>query len=182
VAAEAIAAGADIINDVTGGAADSEILPLAAKLQKTIILMHMRGSPKTMAKLTDYPDGVIAGVGQELVERVNAAKEAGIPPWRIVLDIGIGFAKTQSQNLELLRRFDELRDYPGLQGLPWLVGASRKGFIGNITGVQKADQRTWGTAATVTASIRAGVDIVRVHDVAEMSQVVKMADAIYRVP
>jgi 2-amino-4-hydroxy-6-hydroxymethyldihydropteridine diphosphokinase/dihydropteroate synthase len=181
VADEAIAAGADIINDVTGGVADSEILPLAAKLQKTIILMHMRGSPQIMTKLTDYPDGVIAGVGQELVERVNAAKEAGIPPWRIVLDTGIGFAKTQSQNLELLRRFDELRDYPGLQGLPWLVGTSRKGFIGNITGVQKADQRTWGTAATVTASIRAGADIVRVHDVAEMSQVVKMADAIYRV-
>jgi 2-amino-4-hydroxy-6-hydroxymethyldihydropteridine diphosphokinase / dihydropteroate synthase len=181
VAEEAIAAGADIINDVTGGEADPLMLATAAKLQKTIILMHMRGTPKTMTKLTDYPGGVINGVGKELFQRVEAAKAAGILPWRIILDPGIGFAKTQEQNLELLRRLDELRLYKDLEGFPWLVGTSRKGFIGKITEVKNARDRAWGTAAAVTASIKGGADIVRVHDVAEMAQVAKMATAIFRV-
>lgn len=97
-----------------------------------------------------------------------------------MLDPGIGFAKTQAQNLELLRRFSELRDWDGLRGLPWLVGASRKGFIGSITGVKEAGKRVFGTAACVTAAVHGGADVVRVHDVAEMGQLVKMADAIYR--
>lgn len=181
VAEEAIAAGADIINDITAGEGDPQMLATAARLQKTIILMHMRGTPKTMTKLTRYPDGVVNGVGQELLQRVKAAKAAGILPWRIILDPGIGFAKTQEQNLELLRRHDELRMYKDLEGFPWLVGTSRKGFIGKITKVQNAHERVWGTAAAVTASIKGGADIVRVHDVAEMAQVAKMADAIFRV-
>ena len=181
VAEEAVAAGADIINDVTAGELDPLMLPTVAKLQKTIILMHMRGTPQTMTKLTQYPDGIINGVGRELSNRVEAAKAAGISPWRIILDPGIGFAKTQDQNLELLRRLGELRLYKGLEGFAWLVGTSRKGFIGKITGVQKADERAWGTAAAVTAGVMGGVEIVRVHDVAEMAQVAKMADAIFRV-
>ena len=180
VAEEAIAAGADIINDVTAGEADPLMLATAARLQKTIILMHMRGTPQTMNKLSQYPDGVIGGVGRELSKRVKAAEAAGVRPWRIVLDPGLGFAKTQDQNLELLRRLNELRMYEGVEGFPWLVGTSRKSFIGKITGVQKADKRAWGTAAAVTASIMGGADIVRVHDVAEMAQVAKMADAIFR--
>lgn len=143
--------------------------------------MHMRGTPRTMNKMAHYPNGVVEDVGRELLERVKAAKAAGIHPWRIILDPGIGFAKNQEQNLELLRRLGELRAYPGLQGMPWLVGTSRKGFIGKITGMQKADERLLGTAAAVTASIAGGADIVRVHDVPEMAQVVKMADAMYRV-
>ena len=143
--------------------------------------MHMRGTPDTMNTLTSYPSGIIAGVGRELVARVRAAEEAGIRRWRIILDPGIGFAKTQAQNLELLRRLDELREYEGLQGLPWLVGTSRKGFIGKITGVKEARERGWGTAAAVTAAVKGGADVVRVHDVEEMNQVVKMADAIWRV-
>lgn len=181
VATAAILAGANIVNDVSAGQMDSEMLPAIAKLGCTIILMHMRGTPETMTTLTSYPDGVIKGVATELIERIAVAEKAGIRRWRIMLDPGIGFAKTESQNLELLRRFDELRDFEGLRGFPWVVGTSRKGFIGRITGVQEASERVWGTAGAVTAAVRGGVDVVRVHDVREMGQVVKMADAIWRV-
>ncbi|KZM28256.1 2-amino-4-hydroxy-6-hydroxymethyldihydropteridine diphosphokinase [Ascochyta rabiei] len=181
VAEESIRAGAHIINDVSAGLMDDNMLPIMGKLGCTVCLMHMRGTPKTMSKLTSYPEGVIEGVGRELLERVRAAEAAGVRRWRIILDPGIGFAKTQKQNLELLRRLDELTKYPGLEGFPWLVGTSRKAFIGKVTGVQEAKNRTWGTAAAVTAAIKGGSDIVRVHDVAEMVQVAKMADAIWRV-
>ena len=181
VAAEAVKAGADIINDVSAGQLDPEMLPTIARLGCTCILMHMRGTPETMNTLTSYPNGVINGVGSELLDRVRDAEKAGIRRWRIILDPGIGFAKTQAQNLELLRRFSELRDFEGLRGLPWVVGASRKGFIGKITGVQDAKERKWGTATTVAAAIQGGADIVRVHDVREMGEVVAMADAIWRV-
>ena len=181
VAASAIAAGADIINDVSAGNLDPEMLSTVARLGKSIVLMHMRGDPHTMTKMTSYPNGVIESVAAELGERVQAAQAAGIPSWRIILDPGIGFAKNMSQNLELLRNTGILRtDYPLFTGLPWLVGTSRKGFIGKITETVDASDRLMGTAAAVTASITGGADIVRVHDVAEMAQVVKMADAIYR--
>ena len=181
VAAEAIAAGADIINDVSAGQLDPDMLPTIAKLGCTCILMHMRGTPETMNTLTSYPDGIIHGVATELLSRVRAAEKAGVRRWRIMLDPGIGFAKTQSQNLELLRRFSELRDFEGLKGFPWVVGASRKGFIGKVTGVEEAKERKWGTATTVAAAIQGGADVVRVHDVREMGEVVAMADAIWRV-
>lgn len=186
VAREAILAGADIINDVSAGLLDERMLPTVASLGKTIVLMHMRGDPHTMTKLTDYPEGVIKGVSQELGERVEAALAAGIPPWRIILDPGLGFAKNQQQNLELLRRLRELREHPAasvpLKNFPWLMGPSRKGFIGKITGVNEASDRSYGTAVAVTASIEGGAEIVRIHDVREMVQVTKMADAIYRQP
>ena len=181
VATAAITAGANIINDVSAGQMDPEMLPTIARLGCTCILMHMRGTPETMNSRTDYPDGIMAGVGSELVARVREAEEAGIRRWRIILDPGIGFAKTQAQNLELLRRFSELRDFEGLKGFPWVVGASRKSFIGRITGVEDAKERKWGTAAAITAAVQGGADVVRVHDVEEMGQVVKMADAIWRV-
>lgn len=180
VAEEAVAAGADVINDVSGGTLDPMMLPTVARLQKTIILMHMRGTPKTMTKLTNYPDGVIEGVGEELLDRVRAAEDAGIRRWRIILDPGIGFAKTQAQNLTLLRDMNQLVNYEGLESFPWLVGTSRKGFVGKITGVEKASDRVWGSAAAITASVKGGADIVRVHDVKEMHQVVLMADALFR--
>lgn len=181
VAQAAIAAGADIVNDVSAGILDAEMLPTVAKLHKTIILMHMRGDPSTMNSMTSYPEGIIRGVGKELLDRVAAAEAAGVARWRMILDPGIGFAKTEAHNLELLRKSEDLRSFPGLHGIPWLIGPSRKGFIGKITGVKEASRRVWGTAAAVTASVRAGADIVRVHDVAEMRHVVQMADAIYRV-
>ncbi|MCJ1478201.1 trifunctional dihydropteroate synthetase [Lambiella insularis] len=181
VAAAAIAAGADIINDVSAGTMDPAMLPTAAKLGCTVVLMHMRGTPGTMNSLTTYPNGLITTVASELLTRVRAAEEAGIFRWRIMLDPGIGFAKKEAQNLEVLRGLGELRQWEGLQAFPWVVGASRKAFIGRITGVKEAGQRGWGTAGTVAAAVQGGADVVRVHDVAEMSQVVKISDAIWRV-
>jgi 2-amino-4-hydroxy-6-hydroxymethyldihydropteridine diphosphokinase/dihydropteroate synthase len=180
VAEVAIDAGAHIINDVSAGLMDKNMLPTAAKLGCTICLMHMRGTPETMNYMADYPGGIIETVGQELLERVHAAEDVGIRRWRIILDPGIGFAKTQDHNLELLRRFDELRAYPGLENFPWLVGTSRKAFIGRITGVELAKERVWGTAASIAAAVQGGADVVRVHDVKEMAHVAKMADAIWR--
>lgn len=182
VAAAAVRAGAHMVNDVSGGALDPAMLPAVAALGCTVCLMHMRGTPATMARLTDYgPDGVVAGVGRELRARVAAAERAGVRRWRILLDPGIGFAKTQAQNLELLRRLGELRELDGLRGIPWLVGASRKAFVGRITGVAEPRERVWGTAAAVAAAVQGGADVVRVHDVEEMGLVVRMADAIWRV-
>jgi 2-amino-4-hydroxy-6-hydroxymethyldihydropteridine diphosphokinase / dihydropteroate synthase len=173
--------GIDIINDVSAGQMDPNMLPTMARLGKTIILMHMRGTPENMNSRTDYPEGLIPTIAKELLERIAAAEAAGIYRWRIILDPGIGFAKTSEQNLEVLRRFDELRDWPGLRGLPWLVGSSRKNFVGKITGIKEASERVWGTAATIAAAVQGGADIVRVHDIKEMAQVAKMSDAIWRV-
>ncbi|OKO95533.1 Folic acid synthesis protein fol1 [Penicillium subrubescens] len=177
----ACAAGADIINDISAGLLDPEMLPTAARIGKSIILMHMRGTPQTMTKLTEYPGGVIPEVATELRGRIAAAEEAGIRRWRIILDPGLGFAKNQPHDLEILRDLDRLRQVEGLECFPWLMGPSRKRFVGHITGVKTPKERVWGTAATVSASVAGGADIVRVHDVHEMWQVTKVADAIYRV-
>lgn len=184
VAEAAVRAGADIINDISAGLMDPDMLPTVARLRKSVILMHTRGTPQTMSGMTGYDaqGDVISGVGQELSARVQAAEAAGIRRWRIILDAGIGFAKTSQQNLMLLRHASVLRQglHHEFSDIPWLVGASRKGFIGKITGVKEPADRIWGTAAAVTASIQGGADIVRVHDAEEMTQVAKMADAIYR--
>ncbi|KOS17774.1 Folic acid synthesis protein fol1 [Escovopsis weberi] len=180
VAAKAIASGADLVNDVSAGALDSDMLPTVARLGKTICLMHMRGSPQNMAELTDYPDGLLPTVATELLARVAAAEAAGIRRWRILLDPGIGFAKTQAQNLEILRHLQVLRTWPGLDNFPWLVGSSRKSFIGRVTSVKNPTDRKWGTAATVAAAVQGGADVIRVHDVPEMATVATMSDAIWR--
>lgn len=182
VARAAVEAGAHIVNDVSGGTLDATMLHTVAELGCTVVLMHMRGDPDTMtsAENTSYPNGLVETVGRELAARVREAEEAGIRRWRIVLDPGIGFAKTAQQNLELLKRLAELREVEELRGLPWLVGSSRKGFIGKITGVKAAHERQFGTATTVAAAVQGGAEVVRVHDVAEMRQVVAMADAIWR--
>lgn len=184
VAEAAVNAGAHIINDISAGMLDPEMLPTIARLGCTYIMMHMRGTPHTMQneENTWYPRGVVETVASELRERLDAARAAGIRRWRIILDPGIGFAKTTEQNLELLRSMPRLTTGFGMKYLPWLVGTSRKGFIGKVTGVDKASERGAGTAATVTAAVAGGAGIVRVHDVEEMARVVKMADAIYRVP
>ncbi|EGX92659.1 folic acid synthesis protein [Cordyceps militaris CM01] len=183
VAAQAIALGADIINDVSAGALDADMLPTVGRLGATICLMHMRGTPRTMAQLTDYfsEGGVVPAVATALLARVAAAEAAGIRRWRIMLDPGLGFAKTTTHNLTLLRRLDELRAWPGLEGLPWLVGASRKAFVGQATGVADPAGRTWGTAAAVAAAVQGGADVLRVHDVEQMAAVAAMSDAIWRV-
>jgi len=183
VAEAAVAAGADIINDVSAGGMDAGMLAAMARLGTTVCLMHMRGTPATMSSLTDYGTDdadLVPAVARELLARVAAAEAAGVRRWRIVLDPGLGFAKIGWQNIRLLRHLEELRAWPGLGGFPWLVGSSRKSFVGKITGVPRPAERIWGTAATVTAAVQAGADVVRVHDVKEMAQVVAMADAIWR--
>lgn len=182
VAEAAINAGAHIINDISAGLLDEEMLPTIARLGCTYVMMHMRGTPATMMSEENcaYPDGLIFTVANELFERTRAAQAAGIRRWRIILDPGIGFSKTADQNVELLKNFGKLKHNKSLGNFPWLIGSSRKSFIGKITGVEDPKERGWGTAATVTAAIQGGADIVRVHDAAEMSAVVKMADAIHR--
>ena len=205
VARAALDAGADLVNDVSAGTLDPALLPLVAARGCSVVLTHMRGTPQTMTRLTDYSQPLGAGarsgdaepasndgapsedggdlvrtVAAELRARVDAAEAAGVPRWRIVLDPGLGFAKTARQSIELLRRLGELREAPGLRGLPWLVGASRKGFVGRATGMKEPRERGWGTAAAVAAAVQGGADVVRVHDVREMKAVVDMADAIWR--
>lgn len=183
VAEAAINAGAHIINDISAGMLDEDMLPTIARLGCTYVMMHMRGTPSTMMSEENctYPYGPISSIIRELATRVNAAQLAGIRRWRIVLDPGIGFSKNADQNLQILRKVKELKQSSLLSNFAWLVGSSRKSFIGKVTGVEEPKNRGWGTAATVTAAIEGGADIVRVHDAAEMSAVVKMADAMYRV-
>jgi len=176
----------DIINDISAGRLDHpKMLSTVAHFKKTIVLMHMRGDPQTMTKLTDYgQQGVVKMVARKLAGHVKQALTAGIPPWRIILDPGIGFAKDQQQNLELLRTGTDgiATEWPReLARHPWLVGTSRKGFIRRITESPSPGERVWGTAACVTAAVAGGARIVRVHDVEEMSKVARMADALYRV-
>ncbi|MEG3848593.1 dihydropteroate synthase [Microcoleus sp. herbarium19] len=175
VASAAVAAGADIINDISGATFDSKMLSTAAKLAVPIILMHIRGTPQTMQKLTDYRD-LIGEIGEFLESRIAAAVAAGIDKSQIVIDPGIGFAKTYSQNLEILRDLPKFR----FLNCPILVGVSRKSFIGQILNRPEAKERVWGTAAACTGAIANSADILRVHDVKEMHDVCQVADAIFR--
>lgn len=182
VAETAIKAGAHVINDISAGKLDPDMLSTVAKLGCTYVMMHMRGTPATMMSEENctYSEGLIKTIENELFERVEAAQEAGVRRWRIILDPGIGFSKTAEHNVELLRKFSQLKNCSRLRNFAWLVGSSRKSFIGKLTGVEDPKARGWGTAATVTAAIQGGADIVRVHDAREMNAVVKMADAMYR--
>ena len=175
VASSAVAAGADIINDISGATFDPEMLSTVAKLAVPIVLMHLRGTPQTMQKLTDYRD-LIGEIGEFLESRIAAAVAAGIDKSQIVIDPGIGFAKTYSQNLEILRELPKFRSL----NCPILVGVSRKSFIGQILNQPLAKQRVWGTAAACTGAIANSADILRVHDVREMHDVCQVADAIFR--
>jgi dihydropteroate synthase len=175
VAEAAIAAGADIINDVSGGRMEPEILTVAAEQQVPVILMHMRGTPQTMQRLTDYND-LIGEILQVLTEQVEAAIARGIPRHRIAVDPGIGFAKRYEHNLEILRRTAEFRRL----GCPVLIGPSRKSFIGHILNQPDPKQRVWGTAAACCAAIAGRADLLRVHDVREMRDVCRVADALWR--
>ena len=199
VAREAIQAGADIINDISAGQLDPEMFSVATDLGVPIILNHTRGTPETMNSLADYKveynseedgpaepikdnseEAVIEVVGQELEARVEDAIAAGLRRWQIILDPGLGFAKKLPHNMAIIRNLSKLRNRQGLKGFSWLLGPSRKRFIGTITGKDVPSDRVLGTAAAVTALIQGGADIVRVHDVAEMADAVKMADSIYR--
>lgn len=175
VAQAAIAAGADIVNDISGATYDADMLPTVAALGVPLVLMHLRGNPQTMQQLTDYDD-VIGDILTVLQSRLEAAIACGIDRTRLVIDPGIGFAKTYSQNLEILRRLPELR----VLGCPLLVGVSRKSFIGHLLNQPDPQKRVWGTAAACCAAIVGGADLLRVHDVRELKEVCRVADAVFR--
>ncbi|MDJ0556855.1 MAG: dihydropteroate synthase [Microcoleaceae cyanobacterium MO_207.B10] len=175
VAQKAVELGADIINDISGATYDSEMLSVVATLQVPIILMHIRGTPQTMQKLTDYQD-LIGEIYQFLESRIEAAIAAGIDRSKIMIDPGIGFAKNYEQNLEIMRNLSKFKSL----NCPILVGLSRKSFIGQILNQPDPKQRVWGTAGACVAAIAQSVDILRVHDVKEMSEVCRVADTILR--
>jgi dihydropteroate synthase len=173
VAEAAAGVGAEIINDISALRCDSDLAKVARRHRLPIILMHMRGAPRTMQR-GPFARNVVRDVTRGLREALARAKRAGIAKSQIILDPGIGFGKSYAQNFELLARLPELARL----GCPLLVGTSRKAFIGHALGGVAAEQRVWGTAATVAASILGGAHIIRVHDVAEIAQVAKIADAI----
>ena len=175
VAAAAIAAGADLVNDVSGGTYDPAMLPTVARLGVPIVLMHLRGNSQTMQQLTTYTD-LIGEIYQVLEQRVEAAVAAGVARELIAIDPGIGFAKTAAQNIEILRQLSRFRSL----GCPLLVGPSRKQFIGYVLDQPQPQDRIWGTAAACCAAISGGADLIRIHDGAPMWQVCRMADAIWR--
>jgi dihydropteroate synthase len=175
VAAAALSAGVSIINDISSGRDDPAMLRLAADRVLPIILMHMQGEPGTMQVNPHYQD-VMEEVKSFFTERIKAANSAGIATDRVLLDPGIGFGKNLDHNLTLIRR---MKDFTAL-GRPLVIGTSRKGFIGTISGEPQPNQRLWGTAATVAWSIANGADIVRVHDVEPMLKVVRVIRAIQK--
>ncbi|HEX5609139.1 MAG TPA: dihydropteroate synthase [Solirubrobacterales bacterium] len=172
VAAAALDAGAAIVNDVTALRGDPGMAALCAERGATVVLMHMLGDPRTMQRDPTYDD-VVAEVGAFLAERLQAAVAAGIAEEKIWLDPGIGFGKTAEHNLELLRRLPELRRL----GRPLVVGTSRKSFIGRLDG-SPAGERLGGTIASSVLAAAEGAAVLRVHDVAEVAQAMKMATAV----
>jgi len=177
VAELAIRAGAKLVNDVSGLRSDPRIAEVAARHRVPLILMHMRGEPRTM-QAAGFARDVMKDVNRGLRESVRVARKAGVGKSQIILDPGIGFGKSFAQNYELLQKFSRLAKL----GYPLLVGTSRKGFLGATLARDgkpaSPEERIWGTAATVTASILNGAHIVRVHDVAEMVQVARVADCL----
>jgi dihydropteroate synthase len=172
VAAAALDAGAEIVNDVTALRGDPEMAALCADRGATVVLMHMLGTPRTMQRDPVYED-VVEDVKAFLSERVETAVVAGIAEERIWLDPGIGFGKTAEHNLELLRRLGEV----GKLGRPLVIGTSRKSFIGRVDG-SDAGERLGGTIASSVLAAAEGAAVLRVHDVAEVGQAMAVAGAI----
>jgi dihydropteroate synthase len=172
VARRALDAGAQIVNDVTALRAEPELAALCAERDSGIVLMHMQGTPRTMQENPTYDD-VVDDVKAFLAERIEFATGHGISEERIWMDPGIGFGKTTVHNLELLRRLGELREL----GPPIVVGTSRKGFIGKLTG-RSVDERLGGTIASNVLALLAGADVFRVHDVGEVRQALQVAETI----
>jgi dihydropteroate synthase len=173
VARAALDAGASIVNDITALRDDEAMAPLVASRNAAVVLMHMQGTPATMQKAPTYTD-VVAEVRQFLAERIAAATTAGIARERIIADPGIGFGKTTAHNLDILRRAREFRSL----GVPLLIGPSRKRFIGEVLRIPEPINRLNGTLAAVAACVLAGVECVRVHDVAAARQTADFCAAI----
>lgn len=185
VALAAIQAGADIVNDVSGGCFDEKMLQTVGQLEVPIILMHMRGTPETMQSLTAY-DNVVNDVATTLLNQSTlAAQKHSIHQWQQIVDPGIGFAKDLRGNLLLLQNISVIRSM--VRGLPMLIGTSRKGFIGKIANVSKADERDPGTIASYVTALcleyprtpaTSNCNILRVHNVAQCRQATLVMDAI----
>jgi dihydropteroate synthase len=177
VAELAIGAGAEMLNDISGLRHDPKLAEVAARSGVPLILMHMRGTPRTMQK-KPWAKDVIKDVSRGLRESIAIARKAGVRASQIILDPGVGFGKSFAQNYELLARLPELARL----GFPLLLGTSRKGFLGATLGRNgdplPPEERIWGTAATVAASVLQGAHIVRVHDVEEMTKVVRVTDCL----
>ena len=175
VAKSAIAAGADLLNDVSAGRFDPEMLPLAGKLQVPIFLMHMQGEPRTMQLNPHYYD-VVREIKQFLKEAIAISKACGIPLNRIGVDPGIGFGKSLEHNLEIIRELPAFKEISA----PLLLGVSRKSFIGKLCDRPDPRDRLFGTIAACTACIAGGADILRVHDPQAIFDACRVSDAIYR--
>ena len=169
----ALEAGARIINDVTALRGDPRMAPLAADAGCPVVLMHMLGEPKTMQKEPHYDD-VVGEVREFLLRRADFAVAAGVKPENIALDPGIGFGKTLDHNLALLRNLDAIVDL----GFPVLLGASRKRFLGTITGAEEARDRVFGTVATTVLGYESGATLFRVHDVRANREALAVAGAV----
>jgi dihydroneopterin aldolase/2-amino-4-hydroxy-6-hydroxymethyldihydropteridine diphosphokinase/dihydropteroate synthase len=189
VALAALDAGADMINDVTGGfgfiisdddaTIPSQMTKLWGDRMCSVCIMHMRGDPKTMQRLTKYDNNVVSSIRVSLMKRINAAMfEGRVLRWKIFADPGIGFAKTHDQNFEIIRNLKDVVD----AGFPILVGPSRKGFIGAATGDGdvKGERRLFGTGGACSAAVGAGASALRVHDMKEIRDVVRVADRCFK--
>ena len=176
VARAALSAGASLVNDVTGLQRDPDLAGVVARAGAGLVLMHMRGTPKTMAGEAVYDD-LVAEVTGELRAAMARAVDRGVPPGQIIVDPGIGFAKHASHSYGVLARLEEIG---AALDRPVLVGPSRKSFMRAAVGDMPPPQRDWGTAAAVTAAVLAGAHVIRVHAVKEMLQVVRVAEEIRR--
>ena len=175
VAREALAAGAEIVNDVSAMNYDSQMAKVIADAGAAVILMHMRGTPKVMQTGDLAYRSLRGDIISFLEKRIENAIENGVDPERIIVDPGLGFGKTQTDNLRLIKY---LREFKSL-GRPIMIGASRKSFIGRITG-EDSHERREGTAAAITVAITNGCNIIRVHDVSAMKKTAAVADAVIR--
>lgn len=172
VARRALAEGVSVVNDITALRGDPDMARTVAGFDAGVVLMHMRGTPETMQDAPFYGD-VMEEIFSHLAGAIALAERAGVDPDKIIVDPGIGFGKTVGHNLTILRRLRRL----AALGRPILIGASRKSFIGKLTG-KEPGERAYGTAASLAAAIMNGADIIRVHDVDEMLDVARVADAI----
>jgi dihydropteroate synthase len=173
VARRAVEAGASIINDVAANRADAEMWRVVRETGAAYVVMHMQGTPQTMQRDPRYDD-VVHDVAKFYDERLSRLRESGVSTEQIVLDPGIGFGKTCEHNLELLAGLRHFKRYQR----PLLVGASRKGFIGQVTGAKEAAERLPGSLACAIAATEAGAQIIRTHDVAATKQALRMMEAI----
>jgi len=181
VALQSIEAGADLINDVTGGEGDPRMFEVMAQTDVPVCLMHMRGTPKTMQLECEYENGVLYEIENVMADRIDKAQRLGVRYWNVILDPGLGFSKDVEQNFEIVRGMEDLvSEHSRLANMPTLVGPSRKSFIGKTLNQPEPTKRVWGTAAVCTSLIASNTSIIRVHDFKEMKDIVTIADKIYR--